>query len=109
EKEIEVFPTALAQRGVQLSNMVFIESGEHSTWVLQQILQSQVFPFVVATDISVTEKPLRKLQLFAEHSGSTLFLSQEDYRPSWVPMLSLEITRLDAGITTNVLRKRGAL
>src|SRR5690606_9213142 len=72
QKEFSFFPTALLQRGVDLRKSVFVEAGDNVQWVLKQVLQSQVFPFLVGEDLNVSEKDLRKFQLLAERAGATL-------------------------------------
>lgn len=114
QKEFNFFPTALLQRGIDLGQSVFVEAGDDVAWVLKQALQAQVFPFIIGEDFSLQEKELRKMQLLAERSGSSFLHLCSDYRPSWVPMLSLNIEqRLRAdgelGFSAQVLRKRGAL
>lgn len=114
QKDLSFFPTALFQRGIDLTKNVFVEAGNDVQWVLKQVLQSQIFPFIVGEDFAIQEKDLRKLQLLAERSGASFLHLCSDYRPSWVPMLTLNVEqRLGADgqltFSSQVLRKRGAL
>jgi hypothetical protein len=114
QKDLSFFPTALLQRGVSLERSVFVEGGQNINWVLKQVLQAQIFPFVIGEDLQLPEKDLRRLQLLAERSGATLLHLCSDYRPSWVPMLSVHLEHLmhpdgSVGFRSQILRKRGAL
>jgi len=114
QKELSFFPTALLQRGVRMDRSVFVEAGGQVDWVLRQVLQSQVFPLVVGEDFGLGERDLRKVQLLAERSGSSFFHLCSDYRPSWVPMLSLHVEQQiavtgDLQFSFQVLRRRGGL
>jgi hypothetical protein len=106
EEEIQIFPVALQQRGVDLTKTVFVETGEHHQWVLQQSLRSQVFRFVIAENFQLHEKEMRKLQLLAERSGATVINLAAEYRPSWVPLLSLQVDSMEP-VRVQTLRKRG--
>jgi hypothetical protein len=83
EPRLTLFPPAVAQRGVSLSRMLFIETKREWNWALSQTLRAKLFHFVVTPVELVPAKGsdvfLRKLQIQAERAGTTLFfLSDQD-------------------------------
>lgn len=78
EARLTLFPTAITQKGVDLSRFLFVETEDEWDWSLSQILRSKLFSFVVLRDHDFPEIKqnsfLRKLQIQVERSGSVLFL-----------------------------------
>ncbi len=110
EHELTAYPPGLLQRGVGQSQITFIESAEHTAWVLTQALQSQVFPILIGCDLDLNEKAQRKFQLLAERAQCTFFRLSGRWQPSWIPTLSLKIEGLAAGeFRIQTLRRRGSV
>lgn len=85
EPRLSLFPPAVAQRGIELSRMLFLETERESTWALSQIFRSKLFHFAV-TPIGLvpakgSEVFLRKLQIQAERAGTTLFFLSDTDTP----------------------------
>jgi hypothetical protein len=62
EQNLTINPFGLQQRGLELSNITFVETQEVS-WAVQQILQSQIFQVVVLSHLNLSERELRRFQL----------------------------------------------
>jgi len=92
EKDFSLLPSALAQRGVPLDKIFFVEAKAECAWAAALVLRSQVFSFVVYNAPFGEEKELRRFQLLAERSRSTMLLLTEE-KPSlaWPIALSLEM------------------
>lgn len=83
EPKLSIFPPAIEQRGVPLSRWLFVETEKEWNWSLLQILRSKLFQFAVTPIGLIPSRApdafLRKLQLQAERSGTSLFfLSDEE-------------------------------
>jgi hypothetical protein len=81
EPKLSLFPPAVAQRGVDLSRMLFLETEKEWNWALLQTLRSKLFHFAV-TPVDIVPKKgsdvfLRKIQIQAERAGTTLFFLSE--------------------------------
>lgn len=105
ESAFSLLPSAFAQRGVNLEKIFFVEAGVDSAWAASTILRSQLFPIVVygaSFPRRDAERELRRFQLLAEKSASTVFvLGEEPLAHAWPIRLSLAC----AGRKLSVLRK----
>jgi hypothetical protein len=85
EPKLSLYPPAVAQRGVSLSRMLFVETKRDWNWALFQILRSKLFHFAVTPVELVPAKGtdvfLRKLQIQAERAGTTLFFLSDTDTP----------------------------
>ena len=85
EPKLTLFPPAVAQRGVALSRILFVETRRDWNWALFQILRSKLFHFLVTPVDLVPARGsdvfLRKLQIQAERAGTTLFFLSTTYTP----------------------------
>ena len=67
--KLEIFPTALSQRGVKLARCLFLETEREIGWSLMQILRSGLFSFAICPSKVIpsrkTDAFLRKLQILA--------------------------------------------
>ncbi len=93
ERSFSILPSALLQRGVNLEKIFFVEAGDDSAWAAASILRSRIFPVVVygagfaARD---AERELRRFQLLAEKSATTMIVLQEEpLQHAWPIRLSL--------------------
>lgn len=97
EKDFSLLPSALLQRGVPLEKIFFVEAKAECPWAATLILRSQIFPFVIYHAPFGEEKELRRFQLLAERSRSTmLLLSEEKPSLAWPIALSLEMEKSQA-------------
>jgi hypothetical protein len=91
EKEFTLFPAAVSQREAALEKIFFIEGGKESAWAASAVLRSQLFPIVVYQAPYGEERELRRFQLLAEKSKSTMiFLSEKKLSLAWPIHLALE-------------------
>lgn len=98
EERLSAYPPGLAQRGVALERLLFVESGEQGPWVLAQLLRSQAFKVIVAASAlrgPGVEAALRRLQLAATRSQSLLLLLAPPEGPAWTVRLRLRCQWLD--------------
>ena len=92
QRDEAILPTALHQRGLDLTKITFGILGKDMTQSLRRTLQSQSFQIVIAPSVFEEIRIFQAFQLFAEKSNSTLFL-MGDKKPStaWPISLQLEI------------------
>ena len=100
EERFSVYPCGLANRGLSLERILFIEAARDLLWSSLQVLRSQLFSVVVLSGASLcqgkqTEQNLRRLQLDAKQSGTTIIFLQEDAtkQGGWPIQLQIEIRR----------------
>lgn len=101
ERAPGVLPTALYQRGVDLGRVTFGILGDDCFVSLRKILQSQVFPVVLAPAGFSELRQLQSFQLLTEKNHNTLFLAAEPGAvasaaasgpsPAWPIALQLDI------------------
>lgn len=96
EKKQHVLPTAIEQRGVDLSSIFFATLGDDVVTPLRKVIQSQLYEVVLAPTQFSEIKIFKALQLFTEKSNCTLFLLG-DKKPSnaWPISLQLDIHKKD--------------
>lgn len=96
EKNQQVLPTAIVQRGVNLESIFFATLGQDIVTPLRKVIQSQLYEVVLAPTQFTEIKIFKALQLFTEKSNCTLFLLG-DKTPStaWPISLQLEIHKKD--------------
>lgn len=110
EKEFSLFPVSIWQKQVHLNRLLFVETGTECAWAALQILQSQLFPVVTLSQMSFDEKTLRKIQLCAEKSQSSVLWLSQNLQRSWVSSLQLQTYRSPSGkLDVVVMKKRGML
>ena len=102
---------ALAARGVAVSRILLVRSGERQTrfWTMEQLLRSGNCALAACWPGSMKETQVRRLQLAAERGGSlgVLFRSLEvTSRPS-MAALRLRLESRPDGLEVEVLKRRG--
>ena len=103
ERSFSLLPSALLQRQVNLEKIFFVEGGRDSAWAASAILRSRLFPVVVYGAPYEDERELRRFQLLAEKSATTMLLLAEEPLPhAWPIRLSLAC----AGRRLTVLKGR---
>lgn len=94
EKEQQVLPTALQQRGLDLKQITFGILGNDSFVSLRKIIQSQVYEIVIAPNAFTELKVFRAFQLITEKSNTTLFLvGKKNPSTAWPISLQLDIAQ----------------
>lgn len=109
EEQLSVYPCALPQHGVELNRVLFVEGGSELIWCAHQVLRSRIFKVVVVSGfggvrVNGTRErtsdeqrgiELRRLQLAAEQSGSTLILLSEapTRRGAWPISVQVQVQR----------------
>jgi hypothetical protein len=95
EDEFTVYPCAFPQAGISLNRILFSQGGSDSIWVALQILSSQLFGVVILKTRLENEIDLRRLQLCAEKSRSSLIVLSDSPRlqGNWTFQLQLEVQR----------------
>lgn len=113
EDELTVYPCAFPQNRVGLERVLFVESPAAETlWTAHQILRSQVFGILILrTTRALDEMALRRLQLAAEKTQSTIILLNEESarRGTWPIAVQLKAHRSieEKAIVLDVLKYRG--
>ncbi len=92
EGSFSLLPSAFPQRSANLEKIFFVEGGAHSAWAASTLLRSQLFPLLVFHAPYSCERELRRFQLLAERSKTTmLLLGQKPLAErAWPIRLSLE-------------------
>ena len=95
EPHLTLYPPAVAQMKISSSRFFYLEAGAEPVWAALECLRSQLFSFVVLTDVGANEKDLRRLQMAAEKSGCTVLLIHhgEVNRTSWPLSQHIQIQR----------------
>lgn len=89
EKRREIFPSALLQRKVDLQKILFVEGKNEAAWVASTALRSKVFPILIFDCVYRDVRDLRRWQLLAEKSMSTMILLRQKPSNFWPISLSL--------------------
>ena len=95
EEDFTIYPCALPPAGVDLSRVLFSHAGSRASWSTHQILRSQLFGVVVLNAFIREEVELRRLQLAAEKSQTSLILLSETPRlaGNWPIQLQIRVAR----------------
>jgi hypothetical protein len=111
ERDQSVLPTAIHQRGVDLRRITFGLLGEQPTISLRRVIQSQLYPFVIAPNSFSEIRVFKAFQLLTEKSRVSLFLiGGKQACSAWPIAMQLEIRRSQHELKVSVLRnKRGAV
>ena len=96
EERVTAYPPAFVQQGVDLNCLLFVEGGKHFAWALTELVRSQCFKLINVASPIQGELELRRLQLAAERSGTTVILSAPYRGPAWPLRLILE-SRVEEG------------
>ena len=94
ERNQQVLPTALQQRGLDLKQVTFGLLGSDSFVSLRKIIQSQVYEIIIAPNSFEELRVFRAFQLITEKSNNTLFLvGQRNPSTAWPIALQLDISQ----------------
>ena len=110
EKNQSVLPTAFAHRGVDLARVTFGLLGEDPTISLRRILQSQLYPKIVAHSVFTEMRVLKAFQMLTEKSHGNLFLlAAKEVSTAWPISLQLSIEKREDDFDVEVLRDKTGL
>src|SRR6185295_14518335 len=101
---------AFAEQGVRLERLLLVNasSGEHNLWAAEQALRASCCGAVLLWQNIVRERMLRRLQLAAEGSGTTLFLFRSArVTPASPAALRLHVSRTEGRTIVRILKRRG--
>ena len=93
EQELTINPVAIAQRGVNIERILFVQAEKDFVWGIEESVRSGIFPIVLATNVYPEEKPLRRLQLNAEKAKCALVFLNDFPSGMWPISLSLKINQ----------------
>ncbi len=93
EQRFSLLPSAFVQRQANLEKIFFVEGGQQSAWAASTILRSQLFPFLIYHAPFGETRELRRFQLLAERSNTTMILLAEKplEERAWPIRLSLAV------------------
>lgn len=90
ESSLSVLPSAIEQREGGLARILFVEAEQEVDWALRTVLRSGLFGAVVAAGDIRSDRRLRRYQIFAEQSNTSLLLLSESPSPAWCISLQVE-------------------
>lgn len=83
--KLSVYPCGFFQRGINPSQVLFVESGHNTCWATLQILRSGLFAIAVLDNLYTKDNILRRHQLAAEKSNTSLILlSDTPQHQTWL-------------------------
>lgn len=107
EKEQQILPTALVQRGIDLRRITFGVLGDDSFVSLRKVIQSCVYEVVIATNLFTDIKIYRAFQLLTEKSNTSLLLvSPKNPSTAWPIALQLNINGRAPSFKIEILKQR---
>lgn len=107
ERESQVLPSALIQRGIKHNRIKFLVSDGDLHVPLRIALESRYYPFVVAPNRMTDVTAFQRIHLLAEKSKSTVFLlGDKKFSQAWPISLQLEITNSEDGHQVEVHRQK---
>ena len=83
EDQLTLFPTAIQQRGVELSRILIAETGDKLFQTLRRGLQSRLFDCIVLPGVFEEVKKLKTIQLFARESNTLVFFLSKVEKDAW--------------------------
>lgn len=85
EPQFTLYPPSMLQRGININNILFIETPCEFIWSCFQILKSQAFDILVLSlSRHLTEKCLRRLQIATEKTQMVfMLLCTEPHPTAW--------------------------
>jgi hypothetical protein len=100
EKDFTIFPGAFPLYQIELTRILFLDlslgpSSQSPFWCAAQLLKSQIFPVLVFSHFSFSEKDLRRLQLLTKKTGKLIFFLQDvnSASVSWPFSLKIQVQR----------------
>ncbi len=108
EKEQRILPTALQQRGLDLTKITFGTFGSNLVQPIRRIIQSRNFEVILAPNLFTEIKVFQAFQIFTEKSNVTLFLFGDKVASTaWPISLQLDINKNNqGGFVIEVLKQK---
>lgn len=97
EDQLTILPTAIQQRGVELSHVLLAEAGDKLFQTLRKALRSQLFDCVVLPGAIHEVKMLKALQLFARESNSAVIFLSKNAKQAWAIPFQVSVNWLPRG------------
>lgn len=102
EDQLTILPTALHQRGVELSRILIAEAGDRLFQTLRKALRSKLFDCVVLPGAIEEVKMLKALQLFARESNAAVFFLSKNAKHAWAIPFQINVNWSDGGTEYSV-------
>lgn len=83
EDRFTILPTAIHQRGVDLSRVLMAETGEKLFPALRKALQAKLFDCVVLPGAIEEVRMLKAVQLFAREARACVFFLSKEPKSAW--------------------------
>ena len=83
EDRLSILPTALHQRGIDLTRVLMAEAGDKLFQTLRKALRSRLFDCIVLPGVIEQVKMLKALQLFARDSNAAVFFLSKKEKNAW--------------------------
>ena len=107
EESLTLLPTALHQRGIDLSRVLMAETHELLFPALRKALQSKLFDCIVLPGKLHEVKILKALQLFARESNAGVFFLSKQSQRAWAIQFQVEAEWTDPqAYAVKVLKKK---
>ena len=97
EEQLTLLPTAVQQRGVELSRILMAEAGDQLFQSLRKALRSHLFDCVVLPGAIHEVKMLKALQLFARESNSAVIFLSKNAKQAWAIPFQVSVNWLPRG------------
>lgn len=95
EEKLTLLPTALQQRGVELSRVLMAETGGRLFQTIRKALKSKLFDCVILPGAIEEIKMLKALQLFARESNACVFFLSKQEQSAWAIPFQVHVDWLD--------------
>ncbi len=95
ETQTTLYPFGVRKKGVQLSQVFYVEAGEQMVWSILQVLRSGVFSAVAVAGEVPDLMDLRRIQLAAESTKTCVFFLVEEASGLWPIRLSVQADELE--------------
>lgn len=102
EDKFSILPTALQQRGVDLSRVLMAEAEDKLFQALRKALRSKLFDCIVLPGAIHEVKILKALQLFARDSSTAVFFLSKDPKNAWAIPFQMTVNWDNQGKTYTV-------
>ncbi len=108
EEQLTILPTAIQQRGIELSNILMAEAGGKLFQALRKALRSKLFDCLVLPGAIEEVKMLKALQLFARESNAIVFFLSKTIKNAWAIPLQIEVNWNDGAkqYTVEILKSK---
>jgi hypothetical protein len=109
EERQGVYPPALCGQGPELDRFFFVEAGEEFQWASLQVLRSGLFGILVLNQGQREEAFLKRLQIGAEQTGTSILLLDElPLEGAWAVTLEVGFQRSQRLHSPDPIRARVA-